>query len=163
MAKFKVSKDFKDFEKQLKDKLKELTSASAMKEIGLFAANLIKKRTRLGYGVAENLGERDKLLPLSDKYVELRRQLDDLSEATTPGRSNLTKTGQLLDSMTAYNAKQGEVTVGPQGTRNDSNLSNEELAVEVAKAGRPFNNISLAELKQINQELLKRLKDLVED
>lgn len=163
MAKFKVSNSPKEFEAQLKAKLKQLYSAAAMKALGNEIANIIRKRTRLGYGVATPEGDRFKLKELTDKYKELRASLGNLNSLTTAGRSNLTRTGQLLDSLQVIEAKEGEVKVGPYGGRTDSDATNEEVGRYVAEQGRPFNNLSKAEVKQIVQLLQKKLNDLVEE
>jgi len=161
MAKFKTSKDFKEFSAQVKEKLKELYSAKNMKDLGKEISNIIRIRTRLGYGVAVPEGDRFKLKELTDKYKELRRQLD-LDSNTTPSRSNLTRTGQLLESIDVITVSEGQVTVGPKGSRSEGG-TNEQVGKYVAEQGRPFNNLSRAEVKQVVQLLQKRLSDLVEE
>lgn len=161
MAKFKTSKDFKEFSKQVKEKLKDLYSAKNMKQLGKEISNIIRVRTQLGYGVAVPEGDRFKLKELTEKYKELRKHLD-LDANTTPSRSNLTRTGQLLQSIDVITASEGQVTVGPKGSRSEGG-TNEQVGKYVAEQGRPFNNLSRAEVKQVVQLLQKRLSDLVEE
>lgn len=138
---------------------KEASSSKNMKAIGSQAAEIIRRRTRLGYGVEKNEGKRERLKPLSPKYIEKRKQ-NTLSSQTTPRRSNLTFTGELLDSIEAHDATQGEVQVGPRGARSDGGPDNEKLAEYVRDAGRPFNNLSATEIKQLTQffeEIIEKL------
>ena len=141
-----------DFEQKLKeiaDKIvKEATSNDSLQNIGNEAAYLIKKRTRLGYGVSEQYGNKVKLKPLSKKYIKQRKN-DDLSNATTPNKSNLTKTGEMLDSMNAKVKGDGVVNIGV----DDNNL---DKAGWVSK-DRPFNNLSDAEIKQLENKIRDNL------
>lgn len=69
--------NLKDLDKQLKkaleETLKEITKPSNMQAIGNELKEDIIKRTRLGYGTDKNGSQRRKLEPLSDSYVEQRR------------------------------------------------------------------------------------------
>lgn len=79
-------------DKGLNDKL--------LKKVGNEAKNQIVKRTRLGKGVKTPGGAAIKLLPLKDSTIDYRDNYDNnLSPYTRPPRSNLTATGQLLDSI----------------------------------------------------------------
>lgn len=150
-----------DFKKKLTASIQKIGASSNMKIIGKEMADQIKKRTLLGYGVSEPGGNKEKLKPLDPKYVESRKKFPKLSDKTTPRKSNLTRTGQMLASIDVKSANQGTVSVGPIGGRNDG-LTNEELAKYVAEAGRPFNTLSKPELQGlirfINDMLSKILK-----
>lgn len=161
MARFRLSKSFEQLGDQLQDALKEVRKKDNMKGLGTFMADLIRKRTRLGYGVEVTGGPRKPLDALNDKYKLLRAKLD-LSSETTPGRSNLTRSGQLLDSIQVTSFKEGEVSVGPKGNRTDGGPTNEKLAEYVAEQGRPFNNLSGPEIKQVQQEAAKVVRDILE-
>jgi hypothetical protein len=131
--------------------VKELRKPSSMRKIGEQAADMIRTRTLLGYGVKDAGAPRARLKPLSASYKARRRDDDDLSGNTTPGRSNLTRTGQMLDSVRVTDVKEGSVTVGPKGKRADRKM-NEQVAEYVTDAGRPFNNISNVEKKRIEDQ-----------
>jgi hypothetical protein len=60
--------------------------------------NIIKKRTQLGYGVPSTGASNTKLKPLSEKYI-IKRANSDINENTTPKKSNLTFTGDMLNSI----------------------------------------------------------------
>jgi hypothetical protein len=163
--------------KRIVDNLKknfiQVAKGTAYKETAQFAAEIIVKRTRLGYGVFKHLGPRGKFMALADRTVEARKKMKTmgmLSSLTTPKRSNLTATGQMLDSVDTV--KRGDKWyIEPTGTRSDG-LTNYEVA-EFAHKGsrnrppRPFMNISGAEQSQIVRfyrrqftGLIKKLKML---
>lgn len=149
------------------DALIELRQPRNMRIIGREAAAIVRKRTLLGFGVAENGGNRKRLKPLSDSYKAQRRgevafitlqgrvipvkpiEPIRLSSKTTPGKSNLTLGGELLDSLKEFVTGLGKVEVRPAGSRRDG-LTNEEVAEFVSK-DRPFLNLSKNEIKQIEE------------
>lgn len=132
-----------------------------MRRYGKMAAEFMKLRTRLGYGVAETGARRERLKALKDTYIERRkRDKEDgtLSERTTPSKSNLTRTGQMLDSIEVTDAKKARVVVGPTGDRSNSDLSNADVAGFVAKAGRAFLNLSDLELRKLKNQVRQDFK-----
>lgn len=137
-------------DKQIQELMKKLEKArdgmlKDIKSIGDFAANLIKKRTRLGYSVPSHGGSKSKLKPLSPKYIKQRGR-ENLSPMTTKNRSNLTRTGEMLDSIISKKTSENTIEIG------FSNEDSENKAEWNAK-DRPFNFLSSAEQKQIKQEL----------
>lgn len=88
-----------DFSKNLKKIMDELLrqAEESLNDLGNEAAQLIKKRTRLGYGVSEVGGTKEKLEPLSEPYKKQRK--GKISGPTTPAKSNLTYSGELLDDL----------------------------------------------------------------
>jgi len=57
----------------------------------------------------------------------------------------------MLASIKPFDAKLGEVQVGPKGSRGGENLTNEKLMEYVTDAGRPFNYHTKTEIKQLQQ------------
>jgi len=134
------------------------------KYVMTFVPVQIKKRTRLGYGVKAENEKQERLAGLSPNYVKRRKNLD-LNSETRPGKSNLTRTGQMLDGIEAQRLGEGEYRFFINGNRNDSDLSNDEVATFVEKAGRPFFHLSKTEranifrsARKIIQNALKRLR-----
>ncbi len=72
-----------------------------------------------------------------------------LSQFTSPKKSNLTRSGQLLDSIAGKNPTTRTVHVGPTGQRDDGK-TNQKIGEYVSDAGRPFNNLSEIELKRVS-------------
>lgn len=140
-----------EIEKKLNSLLKEMTSKSNLKKIGLFAASLIKKRTRLGYGVRLMNGSKEKLKKLSDSYKKQRKNMD-LSGKTTENRSNLTQTGRMLDDLTAWINANGSATIGIEDAESYLKMG------WAHETGREFNLLSEAEIKQIRQYIENMLK-----
>jgi hypothetical protein len=66
--------------------------------IKTFVPDQIRKRTQLGYGVPSENASNAKLEKLSPKYI-IKRGNSDISENTSPARSNLTFTGDMLGSI----------------------------------------------------------------
>lgn len=148
MAESKVTSNFKKVFAKLRKEVKGTYSDEQMEKLGEEAADMIRIRTRLGYGVSKPGAKRQRLKKLSDEYIETRQNFHGLSEFTTPGRSNLTRTAQMLDSIIVLEAKDGKVTVGPQGARSDSKHSNDQIAEYVSTA-RPFISVSDLEVKKL--------------
>lgn len=138
--------------KEIASSIDKTFDAKFMREVGEEAKRLIFLRTKLGYGVDKQGGQKQKLKALSPFYVELRKLLakdGDLHSSTTPKKSNLTNTGQMLDSLKIKRAVNGLVWLGPMGYR-DVGLTNEEVANRVSK-DRPFMFLSDLEEKKIRR------------
>jgi hypothetical protein len=138
--------------KKLITELNKYISHANLKNIGDFASGLIRVRTRLGYGVDSEGGERQRLEPLTPRYIlkrKLARKSGKLYEETSPTKSNLTFTGQMLNSIGVIKIAQNKVVIGPHGYRDDG-LSNEEVANRVSKK-RPFNFLTSKEEDQVSR------------
>jgi len=154
--------DLKKFLSRFKSVFKQTQSQRVLKALGKQSIFLIKKRTRLGYGVRRDYGKKKKLIGLSENYVQYRKDNKQLlNKFTRPSRSNLTFTGQMLDSMKIRKIKRGRLTIGPYGRRRGENLTNQKLAQYVEQNGRPFNHLSQLEIKQLQRFYRKTFGDLV--
>lgn len=151
MAKTISFKELFDFLSKSVDE--SIIDKPAMKSLGEAIAEIVRVRTRLGYGVRGNNEKREKLKPLSAIYVQYRKDnRASLSGLTRFKKSNLTFTGELLDSVKPLRVKEGEVRVGPSGVRSGG-LKNIDLGTYVSQKGRPFLNLSDNELKQLSRIL----------
>lgn len=139
-----------------------IRSRAMLQEIAVFIQTRIYQNTKRGYyaGVRKNLA---KFRPLSEGYVAARKALlkggesstlkklglkktakklakNNFGEFFSPARSNLTMTGQMLDALqSAVDAGKGQVTISVSNTsRKGEDLTNAQVAVRVAEAGRPF-------------------------
>lgn len=191
--------DPKDFGRDLKARLEALATPENMKRYGQAAVDIVVKRTRLGYGVADIGYDKEPLKPLSTKYVDQRKRMQSgaehavkqglvdrvgakeaalrkrgsnfknarhesggLSPDTTPSRSNLTRTGQLLKSEDVKVVGSRSVTFGPTGNRTEGGASNEDIAGYQKKQGRTYNNLSQSEINQIKAVIQKDCKKFLE-
>ncbi len=112
----------------INDSVKRAFSPKFTNKLGKKASLQIIKRVRLGYGVADT-GNQKRLKKLADSYKKVRKGklkfytgtrkdgsrfigtykpkgAPRLSNQTTPGRSNLTATGKMLQSIRGYGRKQ---------------------------------------------------------
>lgn len=155
---------------KLSKTVKESIDRVTMLKLGEFTTSLIVKRTRLGYGVTKDLGNKEKLAKLKSTYIVARERFDGLSSMTTPRKSNLTRSGQMLDSMKSKYVKAGTILITPTGSRDDG-LTNAKVAEYNAtrvtysngytKPARVFNRVSAPEFNQLLRFYRKTFGDLV--
>jgi len=164
MAKHKT---FDALKVSLDSRIKLAVSPVYMAQYGNKAAELVKNRTRLGFGVPKEGAPREALDPLSDSYKKQRAgeiafaknkqgmtysyiptNPKTLSSETTPAKSNLTNTGQMLNNIKLKSVSTGRATIHITGKRDDSDLTNDQVAGFVSEK-RPFFQLSKTELKQI--------------
>ena len=124
----------------------------------------IQRRTRLGAGIDPS-GKNKKLDPLSDSYVKKREALKkkgDLFNATTPKKSNLTLTGQMLNAIIGIkeSATRFVFTFNPQ---RDDGKSNLDIARWVQEKGRNFFRLSSSEVKQFERKIAKTINQAIKN
>lgn len=144
-----VRTNFKAVLDKIRGSFNEAIDQDQLKLLGDEAIRKITVRTRLGYGVEKPGAPRKKLKELSQGYIESRLKAKGrLSSMTAPARSNLTFTGQLLDSLKVVVAR-GKLSIEPTGSRRDGQ-SNQDVADSVSKK-RPFISLSDLELKALKR------------
>lgn len=148
----------------MNDALDEVKKPENMKKYGQMVADMIRLRTRLGDGVPKEMSDKEKLKPLAQSTKDERKRLQGkgkLSSLTAPNKSNLTRTGQLLDSEAVKSVGVGRVTVGPTGPRDDGK-SNTDVAEYVSKV-RPYNHLSRIETKRVNDAVKRDVRALIKN
>lgn len=165
------AKSGQGFDKLKADAVKKVTSSikkNDLQSLGDFIAAMIRKRTRLGYGVNNTGGDRFKLADLKGRpkpyssTIRAREYLKakgELSSLTTPTKSNLTATGRMLDSIRAVVRGLGVTIFIPNSSRPDSKATNKEIARYNEEKGRPFFNLSGSEIRQLKNEVVKMIKN----
>lgn len=142
--------------KALKDRLKvkiRLAQVKAARALAESIPEAIKIRTRLEGQDAKGKS----LKSLSKPYIEYRSLAPDLSSDTTPETSNLTATGQLLDSIKGKNVGSRVVIEPGKAKRKGelygkkSTLTNKQVNAEVDKGGREFLALSPQERKEVEE------------
>lgn len=154
-------KDFKEFGDDLQKILEEATSAPNMQAFGEKAKDIIYKRTKSGKGVTSDTGTASlkALTKLSKAYIDKRKKNPPTGEFGAPARSNLTNTGQMLDSITVASSKgKVEVTI-PPSVRTDGK-TNSEVAGHVSDNGRPFMNLAQSEVKILTKDFENLVREL---
>ena len=168
-VKVKVS----NIERLISEKLKKAVSASVDKSLARKLANTIKIRTQLGFGT-DGSGKQSRLKPLSDSYKKQRKgeiafftneygqvipydpdYVQPLYSKTTPSKSNLTRTGEMLESLRGF-VNDNTITVQVTGIRDDG-LTNREVLEYTEEDGRPFLYMTNAEKNELIRELKNRI------
>lgn len=148
--------------RELKVKLNKLLGSDLKRQIGerigQEMSQDIKERTQKGFGVDAPKGPKTRLKPLSPKYIKQRRYLQrtgQLASETTPQKSNLTKTGKMLNDI-GYKATKDGVIISLR------NFKNRLKAGYNAAKGRIFLNLSKTEYlkvqKIVEEEVKKDIK-----
>lgn len=128
-----------------------------MKSLGLEAIDIVVARTRKGFGVKRTGGNRKKLKKLPPRYIEFRkRNRRKLSRFARPTKSNLTFTGQMLESVKIIKSTDGRFEIGPSGRRNDGKR-NADVGRWVTQQGRPFMNLGRAEISSLQRFLREEM------
>lgn len=144
-----------------------------LQEIGEFARNRVVAETRKG----KDLTKESDQPGLSPGYIEYRKGLvkrwggkfkkgQRVTEHTPipdptffrPAKSNVTLTGQLLESI-QYKIRKSEKTViiEPTGTRDDG-LTNKEVAEDLAKRGRTFLGLDQRGVQRIRNIVIEAIR-----
>lgn len=130
-----------------------------MHALAEMSIDMIRRRTRQGFGVRSFGGAKERLKPLSERYKEYRREnRRKLSPETSPGKSNLTFTGQMLDSMQIVSESKGIAKIGPYGQRRLGGGRNEDVAKWVEENGRPFLYLTGQESQRLESDLAQALE-----
>lgn len=138
-----------EFEKILLGLVGEKVSAKALSAFGRAARDMIVARTRRGFGVQRTGAKQERLLKLSTNYKKYRKRVG-VDSTTSPGKSNLTFSGQLLRSLVVI-AKKGQVTIRANNRRRKEGFTNNQLAEFVSEQGRPFMGLTVGELRKLRR------------
>lgn len=144
----------RNFTNNIERAVRESFDTAYLNQTGSQIVKQIQVRTRAGFGVARNNARQQRLRPLSRPYVELRqfaRGVGILSNSTTPRRSNLTFTGNMLESI-IHRVNRNSITFG------FSNPDAIRVAEEVQSRGRPFFNLSSTEIRKLTRQFNQRLR-----
>ncbi len=105
--------------------LERVTSKEYCDKYSQILADQIKKRAQLGYGVDVEGGQQKKFRPLKPSTIasrEYAQRIGELSPNTTPRTANVTRTGQLINSITP-NGSPGHIGVTLTESRDDGKLN----------------------------------------
>lgn len=150
-----------------------------MREIGEEVIAAVVKRSRNGLGVKKPAGKEKPFPKLSKKYKNFRKTFGKLDKkTTTPTKSNITLTGQMLRSVQIIKLADRKMAYGPAGSRlrykkkKDGSydpfvdkLKNAQLGLILTrKMKRPFLNPSYKDInriaKKVDKILAKELKKI---
>lgn len=133
----------------------------AADEIGTYLVDTIQRRVRLGYGVREHAAKKEKFAALAPSTIKHRQWLSAnglLFQGSNPGRSHLTATGQMMDSLT-YAKEPGRVVLffGNDEANDKAYYNN-----QAGRVPRPFFFLTDLEVKAVNRTLQKALDEYIE-
>jgi hypothetical protein len=151
---------------------KVIANRKLLNEVGEIVVTDIQFQTRRG----QSIPNKARLKPLSKSWKEIRARIaesTDTHETYSPRRSNLTLTGQLLESLTWRIVKSGVIETLFKGSRRrpyfirrkrdnslrtiESKISNEELAEYVQK-DRPFVGVRPQVVDRIKLKVIEYLR-----
>lgn len=128
--------------------LQRTMTAKELMTIGESVRDEIVKRTRRGFGVVDGGktgGNLKALKKLSDRYIDYRTaNRSKLDSTTSPDKSNLTFSGQLLRRITVQ-SKVGSFTIRPSRKRRKGGVTDEDVALFQEDMGRVFLRIAKTE------------------
>ena len=138
-----------DIETPLNNFLKQVTSRSVLTKVAEEVRTLIVRRTRKGFGVRVFGGDAVKLKPLAASTISRRKRIQ-LSSKTSPGKSNLTETGEMLDSLIAD-------VIGNKIRVRFANASASKKA-SFNEEARPFLSLTARDLQRIERLIKGAIK-----
>lgn len=142
--------------KNMKKAIAKSLNKGSMQDLGELVVDTIVARTRYkGQGVDKSGGRADKLDRVSDKYAAWRKKQKRHPDAAKGKKSNLTFSGDMLDSVAVTSAKQRTFEVG----FNDDDEA--KKAKGNAERGRPFLHLTGREINLITKELNTKIKQNV--
>ena len=140
--------------KKPSDVLKDYSKAVQMVDPSKFdfllqeIPRIIKVRTRLGKGLLGKLKE------LSPNYIEARKKDKSLYNETTPKKSNLTRTGEMLNSIIGTRS-------GTLFTFFFSNTDSDKKAYWADQTGRPFFDLTPSERNGLQRKISAIIRDTI--
>lgn len=159
-----AKKDIARIQKKIDRAIKKEFQAKQAKTYGQLAVKTIVDRTRKGKGL--NGDKLQKLDRLSDSYIETRKRYrKNLSKTTSPRKSNLTATGQMLRSLT-FRSKNRKIELFFKGRRRreltgkGSGRRNVDVA-SFANLFRPFFGLTKRESNSIAKVLAKNVSTAI--
>lgn len=154
-----MSEEIENIRNKTQASIDKALTGTFLAALAKIVSNSIKLRTRLGKGLDGEGGTLSPLKKLSSRYKAQRERFKksgDLDNTTTPSKSNLTKTGQLLRSIFGR-VKGKTVEIYIKDDRNDGVSNNDIVKWQAEDQDRPFFYISKNERRQIQRLVRKKI------
>ena len=159
---------FDDVEKIFNQLTGVIFNKTNFTDLSDLSIDILYKRVKSGLGVDSDTKDnpsKRKLKPLKPSTIDARRKKGVRGKFGSPNVSNLTDTGQMLDSMVTKVKGDGYQLLIPNSPRTDGK-KNRDVAGYVSENGRPFfaltrdeQTIVTARLdKIVRNEILKLIK-----
>ena len=134
---------------------KAVNDEGLVRQVAEEAKDSVVKRTREGKGVQDTGDAPRRLRGLKDKTVKNRRGLKrkgQLSRNTSPRKSNLTASGEMLDDVEVLKSSRKSATIGFKKEKNRTKATN------VQRQGRNFFDLSSDEVEDIVKSIESAIK-----
>lgn len=153
--------DFSKFTANLEREIRKVTSREFLQRLARMASDIIYKRVKSGKGV-NSLSQKDptkvSLKALSASYVEQRKKRK-LGKFGSPGKSNLTLTGELLESIVFEVTRNGFQLKFPDTQHRQARIAISLLS-EYVQEERPFFALTKDERRILEVEVQNELRKL---
>ena len=171
MTKTRVKVDLSKLTKKLSEIQKGFNNRALLEPVSKIAISDMQREARSTRGFDKE-GNREKLPSISDEWVERRKKLSKVNTTTgvySPKRSNLSFTGQLLDSLKAKFSG-SKITISPTGTRTpyknlkggqSRSVENKIVAEGLQKRGFRFLGVDKKTKKKIKAEMIRFIRRLI--
>lgn len=159
-----MDKVFEEIKRMVDKATDKAVSKNFLGALGKILSKDIKVRTRSGLGTeeAKDGGRLKRLEPLnSEPYKKQRKRDKNLSTKTSPSKSNLTRTGQLLDSIISrVKGKKIEISFkeGRKPDKYGKTVKNDDIVTWQETQRRPFFYISAPEQTRIDRLVRKKIE-----
>lgn len=167
---------FDSVRRVMKDIRVTLNSPAFTKELGTQGKDLLFKRVKSGKGLSDVV----RLIPnsaslkkLSGKYINQRKRTGVPGKFGTPRKSNLTYTGQMLDSLILEFNSRGFTIIIPNTSRKEFPVpksrrkkrrsalpTNAEVAQYVEDGGRPFFKFTKSEINILRKAIRDKIRKI---
>ena len=152
---------------------KRIFKRGIMLQMGAIAERILYKRVKSGFGISN--GRKQRLKRLSKSYVDYRKgkvffftndngqvvgatptdgRQPRLGTFGRPGKSNLTFTGQMLNSIDILTQKEGFKLRIRDNSRRGDKYTNRQIQ-EFVETERPFFELAQSELRIVEREFVK--------
>lgn len=152
-----VKDDLTKFKERIIESLEQLTSTKELGPIATDTAEIIRRRTRLGSGVESTGAAKSPLAKLKQSTIAARtrkKKQGKLSDKTSPKKSNLTDTSEMLESLQGR-AINGLISVAPTGERN-KRVAGYAIQGSATRPKRKFLDLGKEDIKQVQVKLQDR-------
>lgn len=162
-----MARDIKFLKQDLEKILTRVVDESLLLMVAERMRDIIYKRTKSGKGLSDNddtpgATRLVDLKPLSNAYIR-QRASKILGPFASASRSNLTNSGELLESLVVSKSR-GSVSVEIENGQHSSGVNLKQLAGYVSEAGRPFFGLTDTEEKILqsftDREIRNRIRKL---
>lgn len=135
--------------------IQRLGDPRVMKELGDEIRETVQVRTRSGFGLSEEGNREVKFPKLSKDYVKHRNKMK-LSPNTTPSKSNLHKSGEMIEGL-KVNAKTNKTVILNKNQKQNIKLEYQTSKRSIGTPFRKFMGLSGRDEKKVVSFLLDKL------